>query len=144
MKKIVATALAFLLTAAASGPALANKIPTNQVNPQQRGHVAYLESLYGEKKAKEIIKDYGRVQQPPHAAKYQYMPYPYDYVWYPAPPISQSSGLENLMVGDYFYNNSQLYLVGRFTVIGNARVLVAYPVNAAGSADYAQPRYFYL
>lgn len=142
MKKLLAAALALAVMLSIGMTALAaDGIPTLQINPQQRGHIAYLESLYGERKAKKIVSDYGKSN--------------------PDIPdrlvpngITEGSGIEipqpgaldlgTLRVGDYFTIRGDRYVVGRFSQVGPAAVLVAYPVNDRGVSDPGSPRYFYL
>lgn len=144
MKKATSAMLALSMALALSGSALASNIPSANVNPQQKGHVAYMESEYGKQRAQEIINGYGRAQEPPK--RYNQVPAgavvnPIIYIPSPTPtpPV-----WGNLRVGDYFVVDGQRYIVGRITVITGSQVLIAYPVNSYGVPDYMNPRYFYI
>lgn len=145
MKKTLTAMLALALALSLSGTvALASSIPSSNVNPQQKGHVAYLESTYGKQEANKILKGYGRAQDPP-----KHTPQPPTYIppWNGGiiipPPGPSEPVWGSLKVGDYFSSGGQLYIVSRITVITGSSVLIAYPVNY-GIIDYMNPRYFYI
>lgn len=146
MKKLYALMLALVMMMSTGLTiAFADQYPAN-VNPQQRGHVAYLDATYGTKKADTILNGYGRPSTQKTPEIYTYVP--------PQPintgviiipqPSTNTPVWGNLQVGQGFTVNGQNYIVGRFSYVANARVLVAYPVQWNGVIDYAQPRYFYI
>lgn len=149
MKKTTSTLLALSLALAIGvGVAGAETIPKQKVNPQQSGHVAYLESLYGQKKAAKIIDEYGRI---PYfvagTALPEYLEEAQVQTGAPTTIVQPSiSGPDwaSLRVGDYFTYNGQLYYVGRFATVAGSRMLVAYPATAYGIFDPSTPRYFYI
>lgn len=75
MKKVLSVVLLAVMLTALCAPALAatTKLPKG-VNPQQMGHPAYLAWLYGERRAKQIIKDYGTPQTAPSTSSSGLLP----------------------------------------------------------------------
>lgn len=150
VRKIACFVLSLVLLLSVGLPvALADTGYPENVNPQQRGHVAHLEYAYGEKKADEIVKSYGRAQtkddKPAYTPGVAFQPYVYtSNPTYVPQPVTQASPMGNLRVGEYFTSNGQLYVVARISIVANSWVLVAYPVTAGGHILNTEPRYFYL
>lgn len=150
MKRLTSLGLALLLTLAV-GAGLAETpqdVPKMEINPQQRGHVAYLESLYGKSRAEKIIEEYKHtpffVSNAPDREHLKPNNITEGTGIYIPQPSTSTPNWDNLRVGDYFTYNGQYYYVGRFTTISNARVLVAYPSTQYGVFDASSPRYFYV
>lgn len=150
MKRFAAMVLSLaLMSAMVSTVALADYPPAQAVNPQQKGHVAYLEAQYTKREAQKILTDYGRADVHHEEAPVATSP--------PGTVIagggafvpntntnSSASVLTTLRPGDYFVDNGLRYRVERFTYVSNAPVLVAYRVSASGYILDITPRYFYL
>lgn len=130
--------------------AFADKLPEQPTNAQQKGHVAYLESLYGDRKTDEILKDYGRpsTARTPEEERVIAKSVPVEQTPYTVPnawPTSvQPPKFSTLRIGDLFTVNGQRYIANRFVKIANADMLIAYPVMPNGSVLDTMPRYFYL
>lgn len=143
MKKLIAVLLLMVSVFSVGATTLADDIPKSIINPQQQGHIAFLESQFGEKQAKKIVEGYGR----PSTAIPEYLIPNYvteDVGIIISQPDSQMPELSRLKVGDYFTMNGRRYIVGRFATAGAAQVLVAFPVDKDGNADVESARYFYL
>lgn len=147
MKKFSAIMLAVvMLFSTGLTIAFAEHYPDN-VNPAQRGHIAYLDATYGTKKADRILEGYGRpstqktqentgVYVPPQRVGSNAVIIPQ--------PGSNTPDWSNMYIGQYFRVNGQDYVVARFTTVTNARAMVAYPVMPNGQIVDTAPRYFYI
>lgn len=146
MKKWTAIVLALAMTLALGASALA--VPTAEINPQQKGHVAYLESIHGKAGAKKVLQSYHEttvlVAKDTPAAQQPLNNITEGTGIVISQPSSTAPVWSSLQVGDYFTHNGSLYYVGRFTTLSNARVLVAYPAASTGYYDPTSPRYFYI
>lgn len=145
MKKLLTVAVALLLALSMSATAMAVEgIPGLNVNPQQMGHIAFLEAEYGTRRAKKILDSY---QKPDSDLPEGLIPEPENplngSIEIPQPG-SQVVDLHKLRVGDYFTMHGRRYIVGRITFVGPSPVLVGFPIDANGVANPADPRYFYL
>lgn len=140
---ILALAMVFVLGVVAVADGTASSI-----NPQQRGHVAYLESKYGTRRAQDIIEGYKKstttsqtvIQKEIRESDEERANAVYEI----PQPGTGNADLSRLRVGDYFWMSGRYYYVGRFTTINGARVLVAFPADGHGNIDVLQPRYFYV
>lgn len=141
--------------------AQAETISAETINPQQKGHVYYLDSVYGETEASRIIAGYEDSPTADHQRSAPQAPasaqsvqttgaYAGEIIVNAGSPIiiphtsSTTPQWTNLRVGDLFTVDGQTYQVGRFAVVAGSNVLVGYPVTANGYAQVSQPRYFYL
>lgn len=145
MKKWMAIALTLTMVLALGATALA--APTAEINPKQKGHVAYLESIHGKEGAKKVLQSYHETTV--LVAKDVPITHQLNNVTEGtgiiiSQPGSTAPVWSNLRVGDYFTYNGSMYYVGRFTTLNNAQVLVAYPASSTGYYDPSSPRYFYI
>lgn len=147
MKKLTSVLLALILATTVGASALANAVlPEGNVRPEQRGHVALLESIYGKTKTQEILEAYKHTASRSAPVPKHSIPEKIEEgveIYYPIPDGSVPD-LSRLRVGEYFTLNGRYYMVGRFSTVAGARVLVAFPATRDGAADPTNPKYFYF
>lgn len=129
MKKLLALLMTLCLLTLFGATALAQTIPSS-VNPQQMGHPAYLESVYGKRKADQIIKDYG----PPSTT---HVPDPVD-PWNRDGSLSKPfvygvTSAYRFVPGCYFTSMGILCRMIEYTTYNGRAAMYAYVCNADGT-----------